>query len=163
MLGTEDVLDVGGDAADIALAEAVLGRERRQHPERAETASLERGSRAWQRLVSACERARIALSTSPVAVLSVDDLWPGVDLECEVSGSFLGRAIGPAVAPIVDCIVKAVKASAETKGVLLHGGLCSTPRVQSMITAAVGPVPIVFSNVAGSTLGAAKVFSSAPW
>jgi L1 cell adhesion molecule like protein len=95
--------------------------------------------RALRRLRSACERAKITLSSSTRATIEIDSLFEGIDFNSSITrarfedlcGDYFRACIGP-----VEQVLKDAKMSkSDVHEVVLVGGSTRIPKVQELIKA----------------------------
>lgn len=98
---------------------------------------LTTSDRAMRRLRSACERAKIALSSSTRATVEIDSLFEGIDFNSSITrarfedlcGDYFRNTLGP-----VEQVLKDAKmAKSAIHEVVLVGGSTRIPKVQELI------------------------------
>lgn len=132
ILATADDLNLGGNDFDARLVAHCATEFRTKHG-RDVTAS----PRAMARLRHWCERAKCALSETASYVLEVDSLFEGIDFSTVITRELFEELCADlfrlALAPIEKCLRASKRDAGSIDQVLLSGGSCRIPRVQSLV------------------------------
>ena len=128
---------LGGDDFDQLIIDYLIELVRTEHG-----VDLSEDRRALQKLRSAAEEAKIALSSQSYAEVVLPAIAPGVDLEAELSRAQYEEWIRPHIERTVELVRKAVQdadmALDMVDHMLLVGGPTYTPLVQSALESLVG-------------------------
>lgn len=93
--------------------------------------------RALRRLRSACERAKIALSSSTRATVEIDSLFEGVDFNSSITRArfedLCGDYFRNTLLPVEQVLKDAKMSKADVNEVVLVGGSTRIPKVQELI------------------------------
>ncbi|XP_018019096.1 heat shock 70 kDa protein 14, partial [Hyalella azteca] len=94
--------------------------------------------RSRQKLYNQAETVKHVLSTLPSAQVNVDSLWEGMDFSCQVSRArfegLISSLLSDFLQPTLDMLAKLGIEPAAVDKVILSGGTCKIPRLQSLVS-----------------------------
>jgi len=123
---------LGGEDFDQRMMQHFVQEFKNKHKK-----DISTSDRAMRRLRSACERAKITLSSSPRATVEIDSLFEGIDFNSSITrarfedlcADLFRKCIGP-----VEQVLKDSKmAKSDVKEIVLVGGSTRIPKVQELI------------------------------
>jgi len=98
---------------------------------------LTKSDRAMRRLRSACERAKITLSSSTKSTIEIDSLYEGIDFNSTLTRArmedLIGDLLRKCIAPVEQVLKDSKMSKNQITEVVLVGGSTRIPKVVSMI------------------------------
>jgi len=150
ILATNGDVYLGGSDIDKEVAKWIVDEYRKQS-----SIDLNGDSQAMSRVIEAAEKAKIELSSSATAEISIPYITVKGNvpqhLTMQLTKSNFERLITPIVDKLINCAKKAVESAAikssDLDGILLVGGSCRIPLVQERLTKEFGVQLIKSSNL----------------
>lgn len=126
---------------------------------------IRKNQRALRRLLTACDNAKLVLSSSAQAVIEVDSLLDGVDYTCTISRAKFEELNQDLFKKTMQSVEKVLKDASVTKKevneVVLIGGSTRIPQVQGIIEGYFGKEACRSINAGGRRLRGSGASGSA--
>ena len=132
VLATGGNTDLGGEDFDNRLVDHCIKEFKRLHQK-----DLSDNSRSVRRLKTACERAKITLSSSTKATIEIDSLCDGIDFNLSITRArfedLCSDLFRNALHPVEQVLKDAKVSKSEIDEIVLVGGSTRIPKLQTLI------------------------------